>query len=270
MQFRPIPEYLDQFRSTTQSLVKSISFIREHKVWKGLLQYGWVMRGLLIVGGILGLKFFSVLMGWMGKAKVDDPMEAISSMGVLAMDVMHEGYDLLFSSSSKYIVLILLEIVIFHFARRTVEILSGQPSQSSFNDFMAAQIRMIKIAFISWILENIATNMIAFAFGLFDPIGVLEPTLIFAVQCFFLGFAILDNYHEQFEMSIKESLQYSKGYIGVALAAGIFLYLAMLIPGIGSVAGTLIAAVGVSIVMFKLSDLHLLNKDLEMKLDDYV
>lgn len=270
MQFRSIPAYIDQFRTTTQSIVKSISFIRENKVWQGLLSYGWVMRGLLIVGGLLSLKFLSLFMGWVRRARVDDPIEAISSVGVLAMDVFHEGYDLLFSSSGKYIVLILLEIVIFHFARRTLEILSGNPSQSSLQDFIQAQIRMIKIAFVSWILENIATNIIAFAFGLFDPIGILEPTLIFAVQCFFLGFAILDNYHEQFEMTIKESLQYSKGYVGVALAAGIFLYLAMLIPGIGSIAGTLIAAVAVSLAMFKLSDLHLLNKDLEMKLEDYV
>lgn len=270
MQFRSITEYVDQFRTTTQSIVKSISFIREHKVWQGLLAYGWVMRGLLIIGGLLSLKFFSLFMGWVGRARVDDPIEAISSVGVLAMDVFHEGYDLLFSSSGKYIVLILLEIVIFHFARKTLEILSKNPSQSSLQDFIQAQIRMIKIAFVSWILENIATNIIAFAFGLFDPIGVLEPTLIFAVQCFFLGFAILDNYHEQFEMTIKESLEYSKGYVGVAMAAGIFLYLAMLIPGIGSIVGTLVAAVAVSIAMFKLSDLHLLNKDLEMKLDDYV
>jgi len=270
MQFRPIPEYIDQFRTTTQSIVKSVSFIRENKVWKGLLEYGWVMRGLLIVGGILGIKFFTLVMGWVGRARVDDPFAAINSMGVLAMDVFHEGYDLLFSSSSKYIVLILLEIVIFHFARRTLEILSKRPSQCSFNDFVIAQIRMIKIAFVSWVLENIATSSISFAFSLFDPIGIIEPILIFSVQCFFLGFAILDNYHEQFEMDIKESLQYSKGYIGVALAAGIFLYVAMLIPGIGSVIGTLVAAVGVSLAMFKLSDLHLLEKDLEMKLDDLV
>ncbi|MEZ5038971.1 MAG: hypothetical protein R2828_03740 [Saprospiraceae bacterium] len=270
MQLRTLPEYFEQFRTTVQSLVKAIPFIRENKLWKGLMDYGWVMRGLLIVGGILGLKFFSVVMGWMGKARVDNPIAALSSMGVLAKDVIHEGYGLLFSSSSKYIVLVLLEIVIFHFARRTLEILSKKPSHCTFKDFVQAQVRMIKIAFVSWIMENIATNMISFAFGLFDPIGVLEPTLIFAVQCFFLGFAILDNYHEQFEMSIKESLAFSKGYIGVALAAGIFLYLAMLIPGIGSVVGTLIAAVGVSIAMFKLSDLHLLEKDLEMKLDDLV
>lgn len=83
----------------------------------------------------------------------------------------------------------------------------------------------------------------------------------FVVQCYFFGLVILDNYNEQFGLSIKESLATSKNYRGVSLALGMVLYLFMLVPLVGVVAGTVLVSVTAVIVLNKIAktDMDSLN-----------
>lgn len=261
---------IPQFKYTIQKIQPSIHFITKHRVWEGFWNYGWVARFLLIVALLAGLKFLSVLFNWFSKAHVDDPITAVANMGTLFKDFALEGYDFLFMGSMKYVMLILLEVVVFHVCRRTLQILSGKDSKASFQEFMRAQIRMIKVVIYSYIMEMIFTVVLKVFFSIFGFIDFLQPLAIFGVQCYYLGFAILDNYHEQFGLTIKESTKYAQNYIGVALAVGILVHFLLLVPVFGTIITPFLAAVLVTIVMYELSDLHLLGKDLEMELDELV
>ena len=64
-----------------------------------------------------------------------------------------EGYDFLFVGGMKYVMMMLLEVVIFHMVRVTLEKLTGQTSDLSFQAFFNAQIRMIKVSIRSYIME---------------------------------------------------------------------------------------------------------------------
>jgi len=54
-----------------------------------------------------------------------------------------EGYDLFVLGGLKYVILILMEVIIFHFARRTLEVKTGETIDTSLKVFIEAQVRKI-------------------------------------------------------------------------------------------------------------------------------
>lgn len=270
MQLRPIRTYTRQLGFTFAILPRIPAFIRDQKLWQGLLSYGWVARMFIFIALLGGLRFLLAFGSWVSRLLNSDGSADIATMGLMAKDLVVQGYEIMFSSGGKYVMLILLEVVVFHFARRTVEILTGKIAQAEWRHFVEAQIRMIKVAARCWLLEIIIT---AFLSGLLGALGLksmLYPLLVLGIQCYFLGFAILDNYNEQYGLTIKESTEYGWQYLGVIVALGLFYYLLALIPVVGTVAASCITAVAVCIVMYKISDLHKMKETPAVDLDPIV
>jgi CysZ protein len=211
-----VSEHLHHLQITLRKHVEAYSFIRKHKVWKGFWEYGWVSKIMMVLAILAGLKFLQIYFQWLSEAYDSDPITAISSMGGMMWEAVSEEYNFFFAGGMKYMIVIFMEIVIYHASRKTVKMLTGQDEEATFKNFVKAQVRMIKVSFQSYIMEIIFTALIgmAFSFSIFSFIGFMKPVLIFAVQCFFLGFAVMDNYSEQFNMSIKESLKLSKEVFG--------------------------------------------------------
>ena len=81
-----------------------------------------------------------------------------------------------------------------------------------------------------------------------------KPVVVLLIQSFFLGYAIIDNYNEIYHMTMKQSLLYTKQYLGVALTVGIGVYFIMLVPFIGTIAGPILGAVVATIAMHRLTE----------------
>lgn len=249
--------YLNQFRDTMLTHSESVIFIRKNKLWEGFWKYGWVAKVLVVMAVFLGMKMLKTVYDWWKNSQLDDPVEAVASVGHLFQNVAFEGYNFLFVGGMKYVMLMLLEVIIFHVVRGTMEILTGKTSDLSFNSFFNAQIRMIKVGIQSYVMEVIFGIMIAIVLGIVGDLGFLKPVLKYTVHCYFLGFIIFDNYSEQFDLSIKESSKLARQYIGVCLALGLTANVLLLIPVIGAIVAPVIVAVTVTLVMYHISDLHL-------------
>jgi uncharacterized protein involved in cysteine biosynthesis len=121
---------------------------------------------------------------------------------------------------------------------------SGQPT---LKDFIRAQVRMFKVSLICLVLESVFSML---ARGLpFSSVSV------FLVQCAFMGIPILDNFLEQFDFSIRQSIQYSRQFTGVALGLGLMLQICFLVPVLGNVVGPVAASITSALVMYELSHL---------------
>lgn len=70
---------------------------------------------------------------------------------------------------------------------------------------------------------------------------------MFFVYGFFLGFALLDNYLEQYHFSIKKSSKRIQSHFGAAIVFGIFASLGMGIPVIGPIVIPFIGAVAATL-----------------------
>lgn len=256
MTIKPVRDYFSQFLFALAMIPQSVKFIKERRLWEGVLSYGWVSRILLIGAVIGGFKFLGIFLKWLSGSQTDHSQNMVSQMGLLAKDLAVGSYDLMFSSGSKFVILILLEVAIFHFARRTLAELTGKDRDLTWNDFVKAEVRMIKVAGLSWVITLLCSIGLGIFFGIFGFLAWMKPGLNFLIQSFFLGFAVLDNYQEQFHLDIRESLRFSVGFIGVALGLGMFLYFILMVPVAGVIIGPCIAAVAATLVMYKLSTLH--------------
>lgn len=243
--------FFEQFQRGLTANREAVAFIRKHKLWKGLLDYGWVSKLMVFLGIVLSLKFYGVFSKWWYSHDSDgNPLVMVQNMGSLIQDVAVEGYDMFFMSGFKYLLLILLEIFIFHLARKTLEIKTGNAIDSTFNTFVQAEIRMIKVAIRCFILETILVflfSMLANGFGF----EILKPVFAVLVQCYFLGFLVVDNYNEIFGMTIKESDHFSRQYAGLLLSIGLGAYVLLSIPLIGPIVAPFISAVGATLVMYE-------------------
>ncbi|MEL6866007.1 MAG: hypothetical protein AAFP19_16390 [Bacteroidota bacterium] len=253
---------IPDFFRTLQAQRETIAFIRAHRLWEGFWKYGWVSRFILVAGLVVSFKFSGIIQDWWSSAEMDDPFTITQSMGMLFENVATEGYNFLFLGSFKYILLIFMEILIFHFARRTLEIKSGIKQEATLKEFVEAEIRMIKVAFMCWGMEMVGTIMIQVVLGIFG-IDWLEMPAVFVLQCYFIGFIVLDNYNEIFKINIKDSFELTKHFAGVSLAIGLVTYLLLLIPILGAVIAPFIGAVGVTLVMHELLPAGKLKLDLE-------
>lgn len=267
---KPISTYIHQFIYTIKAYPKGIRFIRRNQLWRGLGEYGWFSKLLIAVAVLVGFKFLLVFAKLFGKTSWDGPFAAVNNMGLVLGDFAHETFSLMRSGSMKYIMLILLEVVIFHFARRTIEVLTKKSQPITFDDFFRAQIRMLKVSVRSWVMESIAVVLIKAFFDFFHAGEFLQPVLVYGVQCYFVGFAIVDNFNEQYHLTIKESAKYTQHYAGVAIAVGLALKVLFYIPVAGAVLAPLITSVVCVLVMFELSDLELLGKKTAIELEDLV
>ena len=243
-------KFFRDFKLTIENYREVFPFIKENKLWDGFFNYSWVSKFFMLIGVIISLKFGGIILSWFGDTATNGM--SIMSFGNLISDISFVGYELFISSGFKYVILLLLEVVIFHFARKTLEVLTNEEAEASLNDFIQAQIRMFKVVLFSFVMENVITTLVGIILSVFGA-EFIEPVLVFIVQCFFLGFVIVDNYNEIYNMKLKQSFKYARLYGGVCIAIGVVIYLLMWIPVLGSVLAPLLGAVAATVTMFELN-----------------
>ena len=259
---------ISQLFITLGSLRAAVELIRERELWQGINRYSWVFKALVVVAIIVGLSFLTEVGSWVGRLFVGDTdINAFAAMGTMISNVVTEGYESFTSGLLKYVILVLSEVVVFHFMQRALEEIQGHPIRTDFQAFFTAQVRMIKVAIRAWIMEVIVSALVSVFFGIFGFLDWLESPILFLIQCYFFGLVILDNYNEQFGMTIKESMTFSKSYMGVSLALGFVLYILMLVPLIGVIAGTILVSVTGAIVMSKIAKLEITSPTADISAD---
>jgi len=75
---------------------------------------------------------------------------------------------------------------------------------------------------------------------------------MFILQCFLMGFLVIDNFNEIQGSGIRTSFKRTTKHLGAAIGLGLPLYLIMFIPVIGAIAGPIIGVVAGSLLMYEL------------------
>lgn len=267
-----LKEQYTQLLYTLFTYPEAVRFTRKHKIWAGFWKYGWVSRFLVLLSALVGLKMVGSMTNWFRRVDTSDPLAAMSSVGQVFTSVLTEEYEYLTSGSMRYLMIILLEIVVFHVCRKSLQILTGRQSDASMKAFIEAQVRMIKVAFFCYFVEMVVGMVIKTGFNVMVPVDFLEPGFLFLNQLFFMGFAIMDNYLEQFHFSIKDSFKTSQQFIGVCLGTGLIVQVFFMVPLIGPVLAPFLAAVAVTLVLVELTDYHLelepVAEDLQVEVEE--
>ncbi len=228
----------------------TFSFIKENKLWTGFWSNQWMSAVSLILSAVFSVWLLDDLF-----SSHLDPISFQSNISqeltdknaIIGKTVLKDSTDGAISSGTKYVLLIFLEVIIFHFSVTTLNILSSGDAKPKFKEFLNAEKRMMKILFLSFI-KGFAANLVITSI-LLNMLGLksLGPFIMFFVYSYFIGYSFIDNYNEQFDINIKTSLLKVRKHLGAAIALGVVVNIIIFIPIIGpfvapifgGVAGTL-------------------------------
>lgn len=252
--------FFSQLIGTLPMHIEAYKFIKIHKPWTGMKKYGWSANILMAIAILLGLYLFKDVFVFVKDAAIH-PDVVGANINTFFTDFSFEKLEGALSGSKKYLVLIILEIFTFHFIQRTLELQMGRKPENSVKVFIEAEKRMIKAAFSAYIMEIITIAVFSVFIGLFGLESIFKEPLKYLIQFYFLGFTIIDNYHECFGLTLKESRKKTKEVTGVAVAVGAVAFALMYVPIIGVVAATMIGAVTATMAMQKYAPMEVVEEE---------
>lgn len=225
---------------------RSYYYIREHRLWDGFHRYPWVTILLALAGAYTALQLLGDLAQWFSTLTTPattDPADFTQQQKGLAR-----------ASGLKYLTLVLVEVIIFHSVNRAIQLQRGLPPEApTFRQFLRAQYRMILVSLRSWLKEIIATAILSAVCG-FLGLPLLKALLLFIVQAYYVGFAMLDNYNERLGLSLTQSAALTRRHADVALGVGTVVYFLLLIPLVGTLIGPLLGGVTATLVLHRYLD----------------
>lgn len=249
------PVILEQFMVTLFHFQYGIRFFKKHQLLRGLGEYGWLSKIALIAALVTGFRLTNSMFDLFSKASFRSPTDTVNSMGMVVSQMWIDGSHWIWDGSMKYIILVFGEVIVFHCCRKTLSICTGVPLPATFKHFIHAQVRMMKVVLLCFVLERflvtlLETGISVVPFGGKMVVGIAE----FIISSYLLGFAIIDNYHELYGLTIKESEAQARLVAGVALAIGVMLSLVLLVPIVGAIVGPILASITSTLVLNAISE----------------
>ena len=241
-------EFFLHFRQAVLIMKETMPFIRENQLWTGLFENKWVTAFVLFIASLFTYHVFRDI----GQifSIVNDP-EMLQSGLIVGMDnisdtISKQSQHAISAGGSKYLLILFLEIILYAFTVKTISILTNQNIDLELKDFVEAEKRMLIVMlrnFIKTIVSQVFIYIVLSIVGLVE----LVPFFMFFVYAYFMGYAFLDNYMEQFSKTIKSSQTIIQHHVGAStalgLAASLLLYIPIagpiLVPILGAVAATL-------------------------------
>lgn len=250
----PWPHLIRDLGVSIRGANNAVQFVVDYALWRGMNNYRWLSKLLLFMSIVVGLYCVTTLLDVFSSSQ-SEQLGVLQAVSGVALELK----DFFMTSSFKYVVLVLIEVVIFHFVRRTLMIITGEFIDTSFKTFMAAQRRMLGVVFYAFAMELVWSIIVKVPFWFFDS-ELLKACALFIVQAFFTGFAIVDNYNEVYHLTIRQSAKYAYQYAGITTIVGAIVFLIIHIPLIGPIAGPLIGAV---IATMSLHAVHSVDDNME-------
>lgn len=161
-----------------------------------------------------------------------------------------------FSGGSKYLSIILLNMLIAHFCGRVIRMMGGFEKRIGLKSYFKSQIRVLQVGILNWALEIALGVLISIVCGMFFNDG-FEKAGKLLLQMFFLGYLFFDSYNDYFDLKIKESRLSIINHVLPATLAGAIAFLLMSIPYVGSIVGPIVCSVAVTIFLAREKGLYL-------------
>ncbi len=251
-----------QIKEALAILLSTPSFILKHELWKGFLEHKWILIFSIVIASFFSFivckDIYHYFVPTIGESvDIDIPTEgldvgieviedAIAISPDKAQIQLEEAKDNLigkkeeltkkhrplFSGSLKFLLLIFLEILIFYFSVRTNNIIKGEKKTLVFKDFFKAQKRMIMVMGRKWIYGLLMYILLSVICAISGAKYLVDPIMFF-VYSYYLGFAFLDNYLEQYKFSLKNSSKCVQRHFGASAVFGVFASLMMNVPLLG-------------------------------------
>ena len=239
-----------------QSYLEAHRFIVKHRLWK------WIfIPGILyaILFGV-GIYFFWISSGqaidyFLSVTGVKNWMYTLEGswlkfLFIFGQVILQLILLLFYFSLFKYLFLIIGSPLFAYLSEKTEAIMEGRDFPISFVQLLKDIVRGIKLALRNTLWQTIYTlSILILSFIPFA--GWFTPLIALIIECYFLGFAMLDYSCERNKLSPAQSIEFSGKHKGLAIGNGIVFYLMHMIIFVGWVLAPSYAVIAATISFYK-------------------
>jgi len=223
-----------------QAYIQTHHFIQKNKLWKWIIIPGLVYTILLILGFKLFLSSYNDATQWLiEEMQLKKWIDSLENTWIGFLFIISKIFiDLLlvfaYFSFFKFFFLIIASPLFAYLSERTENLLTQKEHDTIHLSHWFTDIR--RAIFVA--LKNMSWQsiyMVALIFISIIPIiGWVTPLICIFIDCYYLGFSMLDFSNAKNHFTSAESLDHISHHRGLAIGNGMIFYLFHLIPIIGS------------------------------------
>ena len=238
-----------------QAYLHTHRFIIKHRLWKWIIIPGLLYAVLFCVGIYLfwvssgsAIELMLVKTGvkeWMTKLQ----NSWISFLLIFLQLILHLVLLLFYLSLFKYLFLIIGSPLFAYLSEKTESIIEGRDIPFNMAQFIKDILRGIRLALRNMLWQTVYTISILIL-SFIPLLGWVTPVIALAVECYYLGFAMLDYSCERNKLSTSQSITFIGRHKGLAIGNGMVFFLMHLIPIVGWVLAPSYAVIAATISLY--------------------
>lgn len=246
---------LKEIITAIQAYFQTHRFIIKHRLWKWIFIPGLIYAILFCAGIYFFWKSSNYAIDFMLlKTGVKDWIQKmqngwLSWFIIFAQIMLHMVLMLFYFSLFKYIFLIIGSPLFAYLSEKTEAIMEGNDFPFSFTQLIKDIIRGIRIALRNMLWQTVYAISI-FILAFIPVIGWITPLIALMVECYYLGFSMLDYSCERHKLSTSQSIAFIGKHKGLAIGNGMIFYLMHLIPFLGWVLAPGYAVIAATISLY--------------------
>lgn len=246
---------LKEIITSVQAYFHAHRFIIKHRLWKWILIPGLIYSILFFLGIYLFMKSSNSAIGYMLlKSGLKEWMERMESswlsffllFGQLVLQLV---LLLFYFSLFKYLFLIIGSPLFAYLSEKTESIMEGKDFPFSFSQLMKDIVRGIRLALRNMLWQTVYTVSILIL-SFVPVVGWVTPLLALLVECYYLGFSMLDYSCERNKLSTAQSILFIGRHKGLAIGNGIIFYMMHILPLIGWILAPSYAVIAATISLY--------------------
>lgn len=253
--------FFEQVGLSIKSYGKAISFVFAKGLWLYFI-YSIIISALLTFGGFEMIRHFTdVLEVWiMSYFTVDNEDSWFGFFGGALHFLLSIGLKILFffifSTFSKYILLILMSPIMAFISERTEEIITGKVYPFNLAQFIKDIARGVLIALRNMFIE-FGFIFLGFLIVWIPVIGWIGALFLIVLSYYFYGFSMIDYVSERRRMGISQSVAYVRKNKGLSIGNGFVFSLFFTIPLIGGMLAAVLSPVAACIAVLEIESRNL-------------
>ncbi|HQY12996.1 MAG: EI24 domain-containing protein [Ferruginibacter sp.] len=246
---------LKEIITSVQAYFHAHRFIIKHRLWKWILIPGLIYAVLFLLGIYLFMKSSNSAIGYMllksGLKEWMERMESswLSFLLIFGQLVLQLVLLLFYFSLFKYLFLIIGSPLFAYLSEKTESIIEGKDFPFSLKQLMKDILRGIRLALRNMLWQTVYTVSIL-VLSFVPLVGWVTPLLALLIECYYLGFSMLDYSCERNKLSTAQSILFIGRHKGLAIGNGIIFYMMHIVPFAGWILAPSYAVIAATISLY--------------------
>ncbi len=246
---------LKEIITSVQAYFHAHRFIIKHRLWKWILIPGLIYAVLFLLGIYLFMKSSNSAIGYMllksGLKEWMERMESswLSFLLIFGQLVLQLVLLLFYFSLFKYLFLIIGSSLFAYLSEKTESIIEGKDFPFSLKQLMKDILRGIRLALRNMLWQTVYTVSIL-VLSFVPLVGWVTPLLALLIECYYLGFSMLDYSCERNKLSTAQSILFIGRHKGLAIGNGIIFYMMHIAPFAGWILAPSYAVIAATISLY--------------------